>query len=234
MVRTSMGKPYWKKITPLIIVLSCSIGGMAFACLFAFLFSSLSNSYYENNIVFADFNLKYEKTTTITGEVKSISLNDYNKLSPTFCTICNNRGLVFPNTISDGNVSYFCFSEFFYADGRNIYRTELYCNWKFFDQKLFDNEINRLDKLFNNDKTTVYCEDLFSMPSYITEYNYKASFEYAIVDKENLSIHYIYLKGIESLDQIVFDEFLIPTKNLKDTSFPKDDIIKGYYSIYLS
>ena len=228
-----MEKSSRKKIKKiLIIVFACLVGELIFALLVACLSSFIDDYSHENKIIFADAHLKYENTTAIKGNAKPISFEEYNNLSLDFYSICNNRGFIFPKTINKGTITCFDFSEFFYAGGRNIYRTELYLNWKCPDYDCFESENKRLSEILFKGKNAVYCENLFSFPSYVTEYNYESGFEYAILNKDNLTIDYVYLKGIGSIEQIVFEKALAPTNLLKNSSFPRNKIVKGYYSIY--
>lgn len=76
-----------------------------------------------------------------------------------------------------------------------------------------------------------YAEDLFEYPAYVTIYNTNMSFEYALIDEENNSVIYVYLKLCEGADYLP-DKYLPTEFNGKsmlqyDTSWTNQNI---YYA----
>ena len=100
----------------------------------------------------------------------------------------------------------------------------------------FNQEVARLSNVYTIKDSvqmkSVYCIDLFDLPSFVCIYNYNGEFEYALVDESNKRILYIYLKDIKTIDNIIFDKKYAPSKSLSDSLFPKCLISGNYYNIF--
>ena len=194
----------------------------------------VERSSYRNNVSFKNPHLILENLTFINGDITNISSDVFLQKRDNLKTICNNSGLIFPNEAYPGTLSYFEFYESFYADGRTIYRTEIYLKWEFENHEYFIREKERLNDIKHYEKPSFFSKSLFSLPSYTTEYNHEGGFEYALLDETDSVIEYIYLMGVGDKTQIVFDEDKIPIKSPNDSDFPRNMISEGYYSIYIS
>lgn len=173
------------------------------------------------------------KCGTIDGTIHELSYDEYNNDFSDLTEICNHRGKIFPKTINHGNISGFLFSERHTSDAGIMYRSELYLQWTLESHDFFDEEIERLLSISSNNKNVVFTNDLFPLPAYVTEYNEEGGFEYVLLDKSNLTLNYIFLKGVGSYSEIVFNDNYAPHLELKESDFPKNKIYHNSYSIYV-
>ena len=170
---------------------------------------------------------------TIDGTIHELSYEKYNNDFSDLTEICNGRGKIFPKTINHGNLSGFLFSERHTSDAGIMHRSELYLQWVLESQDFFDEEIERLLSISNQNKNIIFTNNLFPLPAYVTEYNDEGGFEYVLLDESNFSLNYIFLKGVGSYSEIVFDDNYAPHLELKESDFPKNKIIHNSYSIYV-
>lgn len=153
----------------------------------------------------------------IDGKPESIKPEDYNHEE--IMNLCNGRGLIFPSNISLGNVSMLAFHEIVLREsGRNyvaVDRYEIFLEWEM-DISFFNQETERLSKIeltrYSKTQNALYSKNLFSLPSYITSYNYTSCFEYAIMEEKTNTIRYICFAEVGSKDYLVFPPEYIPTK----------------------
>ena len=99
------------------------------------------------------------------------------------------------------------------------------------DSTEFEQELSRL-KNIKSQKTIVYSENVFLLPSFVSSYNFWADYEYAIIDEENTTIRYISFSEIGKRSNIVFSLDYAPKKVLKRTDLKKVASITGTYTIY--
>lgn len=187
-----------------------------------------------SKMLFLSYYLTYRSCEIITGQVSEIMIKDYDDKYKFVINNCNYGGLIFPSMIKEGSIKGFFFAEKHYTDEGDISRSELYIEWSFVNNKSYEEEVQRISSIANNDKQVLLSYDLFSLPSYIAEYQWLSGFEYALIDEENLIIRYIYLKEVGTYYQIVFDNEYAPHKWISDSDLPKEQIANGRYSIYWS
>ena len=170
----------------------------------------------------------------IDGKPEKIKLEDYNHEE--IMNLCNGRGLIFPFNISLGNVSMFTFHEIVHKEsGYNVDRYELFLEWEM-DTSFFNQETERLSKIeltrYSKTKNALYSKNLFSLPSYITSYNYTSCFEYAIMEEKTNTIRYVCFTEVGSKDYLVFPSEYVPTKPLIKSDLKNTIGSVLSYSIY--
>ena len=165
----------------------------------------------------------------IGGRPSDILTSEYNyaSLSSTLRT----HGLIFPSKSQSGSIAYFEYFERVKKYKSGIYdRYEIYLEWRM-DSTEFEQELSRL-KNIKSQKTIVYSENVFLLPSFVSSYNFWADYEYAIIDEENTTIRYISFSEIGKRSNIVFSLDYAPKKVLKRTDLKKVASITGTYTIY--
>lgn len=183
-----------------------------------------------------DPEFEFCKMTDITGKPEQIALEQYDY--SLFDELCNKYHTVFPPALIDGYASYFTFYE---AIGGRSYpnRYEIYLEWTM-PADTFYSEVDRLNNAFylgyDGERKLVYSENLFNLPSYVAMYDTCfSSYEYTIIDEQKMTIFYILLYNIGSIEQIVFSKDYAPTKVLKDTDiakYAKNQGLSIYYPVY--
>ena len=182
--------------------------------------------------------------SVIQGSPERISQDEWNetlaRMSERFPS--NYLALVgfWPQEIPEEGTESFFFHEDVKYRNKSSPRDEWYlsCVW---DSARFQAEKERLLSISGpfikgilptfHEKKALGSQDLFPLPACIFVYNDQAIFQYAIFDEVELRIHYIFLDEIGSLDSIVFDKNLAPTKRTIDSDIARD-AFSGYYSIY--
>ena len=143
------------------------------------------------------------------------------------------KGLLFPQSINDGELKAFCFIDEHYYLQRKYYRSELYLSWQM-NEDTFNSEIERISSTETWCNSPKYTTDLFALPAYIAIYNFYGEFEYVIIDETNLTLHYIYLFDIKKYDNLVFKKQLHPKKMLQNSDIDMANEERNYlYSMYM-
>ncbi len=91
-------------------------------------------------------------------------------------------------------------------------------------KEAFDTEIGRLKILGGG--TVIYDTESFNYPAYVTILGYSNTSYYALVDEENLTIHYVLLQLVEESDIDINKDFL--PKDYKCSGEVKDMTINIY------
>ena len=213
------GFPCW--IIILIIVIPLLIF-LSFGVPYIIVYSELSFSLLDS--------LKNYDLSPISGEIIQLSQNDYfNKMS----TINNeiNTYSVFPNAAPKDGVYFFYYGENVKKSHSFIDRAELYvsCKW---DKEEFKEEKTRLETYSGkNEKKPLKSNNLFPLPSFIFSYS-NGYFFYSLVDDSNQQIFYIICMEIGTLESVVFDKSLAPSKSLLNSDVSSFGGSSGSYSVW--
>ena len=187
--------------------------------------------YRDEKPVFDDANV-YGDYEEIVGDIAMIDRSDYSLND--IHVYANNKGLVFPETLPEGESAFFCYHKSCNSDAGIINRAQIYLS-TYYSGGDFSKEINRLSEICVDwaveQKRSVYTETLFAKPAYVLCYNDNSEYEYAIIDKENFNIVYVYFYAIGKKSNLVFDNSLVPDKALKESDFDKALTDRGRYSI---
>ena len=134
---------------------------------------------------------------------------------------------ILPDNVSSGMVDYFFYKETI-ETYMEVDRYEIYvsCTW---DEASFNNEKERLMSLTGHLRNPIMSNDLFCYPACVYLYNYRSIYWYVLFDEPNLKMHYVMLSEIGSLDEVVFNKELAPTKCLYDADFPRTYKEYGYF-----
>lgn len=162
--------------------------------------------------------------SSIEGEPKHIENAEYSLAN--LYKVIYERGLVFPEAITSGEIYYFEYYERV-KSSRGYDRREIYLEWHM-NEHDFDEECQRLSNI-KAYKNIAYSKNLFSLPSYVAVYNFMTEFEYAIVEKDANIIRYVLLDEIGDISNIVFSTDYAPQKVLKNTDLK---IYNGIFTIY--
>ena len=214
--------PKWVKV--LIIVFGSFLGAISSLWIIGGISTLIKNS----SIHYVE-RLKDYKLSKIVGKVGRIESDEYTKKIKEITTINNYRAYeidMLPKDIPS-ETNYFFFAETVQPNKNFHDRFErfLECKWR---EEEFELECKRLESIHNGGKYVLYSEDLFTLPAFVIQYNYSAIFEYALIDKSDFKIYYIWMDEIGSLENIVFDMSFAPTKRLQDSDLAK----KTNYGIY--
>ena len=126
----------------------------------------------------------------------STSIEDYGRfireMGPLYCMSFPDESL-----ISEDNCVFYDKYRF---DGSNTpqYLTYALCT---FSEEVFNLEVSRLADLASE-----YSETYFAIPAYILYLDYVGSSEYALVDENSLSIHYVCFSSNRFLDQLPVED----------------------------
>lgn len=115
----------------------------------------------------------------------------------------NARDELFPRDVSNLNVDSFYFEWELGIVGSADVETLLSVTY---EQDVFSTEIARLQSLVNGE--VVYDEERFSLPAYVTVLGALETSVYALVDTDNLKIHYIYLQLLDKARIDIPNDFL--------------------------
>ena len=117
---------------------------------------------------------------------------------------------LFPESVPSVGTEAFLFAETVKPERSYFDRWEVYvrCLWS---EEGFASEKLRLESFSGPGKGPTARADLFPLPSLVYKYE-SGKFLYALLDESTFSIHYIYLCEVGSIDNIVFEKRLAPTK----------------------
>lgn len=91
-------------------------------------------------------------------------------------------------------------------------RCQIYLQCKMSEEK-YNSEKERLSKISDTyegeTQKIAYDTDNFEYPAYVTAYNFDSGYEYALLDEEKNTIHYIHLRFVPEKN-IVFEQNLLP------------------------
>lgn len=143
--------------------------------------------------------------SSIQGNVEEVGDDEYLQKKSPICAHKTIYCLMFPEHIPAEGAPFFFFSETVksYRDFSDRFEIYLCCEWG--DEK-YAAERERLKDLGLSER-----DDLFPLPSFVYRYDY-GHFLYALFDQSNNAIHYIYLSEVGSIENVVFDRSLAPTK----------------------
>lgn len=191
----------------------------------AALYVSLDAYIESQTVSFQSSRLAGYNLSNIEGSPIKIDTDEYS--FDTLSSVVGKR-VILPVGVNEGVLYYFCY----YEKVKHQYydRYEVFLEWHMTDET-FEQELRRLSSL-KSVKTIAFSEDTFLQPSYIAEYNFWANFEYAILDRENLTIKYVLLREIGDISNVVFSLDYAPTKLLKNTDLKKIASIVGKFTIY--
>lgn len=213
----------------IILVLLIIISQVSGCFLFMAVFESIDEkTNYVETLVHAELCIRdSDVAPVIVGEPQKISKNDYN-YQVLESTLVYEADL-FPRELKYNDNIYFCYIERM----SNDYKLEIYLQCKYTDSE-FEEEIKRIANIHNSacEKYSIYVEDLFELPVYVITYNFFGAFSYALLDGENKTITYVYLRDIEIYNNIVFDMKYAPTKTISESSFPTNLISHYSYNVY--
>ena len=200
--------PRWKKVLILVGVLTpCAIVATWFGLVYlSFTIDDLTLRYTSDELRFRSF-------APIEGSVERISCDEYFDKLELFSNEAPMTAGMFPSAIPDEGSTFFFFSESFrqFLRRHDSYRTEIYLSCPLLE-KQYEDEKNRLQLYETTTGNSCHPRDgLFPFPAYIYLYN-DGRFLYSLLDEPNLTIHYIFLWEIGSIDNVAFDRTLAPTK----------------------
>lgn len=195
----------WKhnKIIILIIIILSSVIGFA-GIWFLVAFINVSSLKYVDD-------LKGYSLSKIQGHVEVIDFESY---SQEISSLKGDKnpvyGSMFPESVPNNRVSFFCYSETVKPNRNYFDRWEVYacCEW---NEKDYINETNRLKDFAGFGNGPTIRNDLFPFTSFVYTYQ-SGEFLYTLFDESSFSIYYIFLCEIGSIENIVFDRALAPTK----------------------
>ena len=169
--------------------------------------------------------------TKPSGSVERIRLEDYDK-EPFAKGSLYNICAVFPEKLTAGEASMACFFDPNYLE-RSSKRGQVYLEWSM-PEGAFSSEVERLQGLVGPwGKTPFWSEDLFALPSCVAEYNHLSGFEYALLDRENSIIRYVWFFDIESVDNLLFPKEWAPSKILRDSDAKDYEMgFDGHFCMY--
>ena len=172
-------------------------------------------------------------TCSIKGTVKNFEISSYPFEDLLTVFEYEDKGYLFPQTISDGEIKAFYYKKKDSYLLRDYYRSEFYLSWKM-DEPTFASEIARISSIETWCKSPKYTTNLFNLPAYIGIYNYYGEFEYAIVDETNRTLHYIYLFDVKKYNNFVFEKDFQPKRMLFDSDIDMTPEERDYlYSMYM-
>lgn len=149
----------------------------------------------------------------IKGSVELVDVDEYSaKIAPLLSQKNPVYGAMFPELIPNSGVAGFFYAETVKPTRNYFDRWEVYvcCKWS---EDEYINEKTRLENFDGMGGGPFFRTDLFPFPSLVYTYQ-SGKFLYALLDEPTFSIHYIYLCEVGTIDNIVFDKKLAPTKPL--------------------
>ncbi len=138
---------------------------------------------------------------------------------------------IFPDSVNKDNVL-----EYKYAESDGLFDgSYLFYLVEKYNEENFNNEVERLNSIkveFKEEtKSILYTEEGFNYPAYVTIYDNNGTSEYALVNKEDSTIIYVFMQLFNESDSNI-DEKYFPVDyhvNKKDT---KRDGYNMYYHFY--
>lgn len=111
---------------------------------------------------------------------------------------------LFPKNIDDYNVTdFYCDYTVYFPVGTGY---EVLLSVKF-DENTYQDEIRRISNL-TEIKKVQYDTNNFILPAYVSTIGYLSSNEYVLVDKENYTLHYLYLQLVDKEEMEINTDFL--------------------------
>ena len=164
------------------------------------------------------------------GSVESIQLKEYDKES--FANGTSYHYAVFPEKLTAGDASMICFFDPVYAE-RSWKRGQVFLEWSM-PADAFSSEVERLQGLVGPwGRTPFWSEDLFALPSCVAVYNDRSEFEYALLDRENSIIRYVWFFDVESVDNLLFPKEWAPSKILRNSDAKDYEMgFDGHFCMY--
>ena len=183
----------------------------------------------------------WKNKVSITGEVVKITKEQYNyneiHVSSRKTEHNESKKEIFPTELHCDEAYFFNYYIAINSDAGPQYRSEVYLECVY-EIDTYNEEIERLGNINEEwseyTKRSVYVEDLFNLPAYVTIYNDDGKFVYALLDSSANRIIYIAFHDVKTIDNIVFDRAYAPYKDINDSSFPKELIHPRYkfYNMY--
>lgn len=161
----------------------------------------------------------------ISGEPRLISRESYFKKREEMTNEVSTD--IYPYTLVNEELYFYYFSETVKPNRFYVDRCEIYisCKW---DSESFSLEKERLATIKGaNGKNPLLSQDLFPFPAYVFIYR-NGHFKYALIDDNELTITYICLLEIGSIENVVFEQSLAPQKRIQDSDLSK----KGEHSVF--
>lgn len=216
-----------KKRKKLIIVLCIVIPTIIQASLIAFFV--FNEPPFE---IYSDYVVNGVQSYEIKGKISKIDDDLYSKeyISEQSNLLLNENYLFFlPNETSCNSSELFVFAQkrtSFNDDGKDHSLVhELYVSF------LFDDYINYqaartslLNMRYGIGAYPQLTNNLFNYQALVFFYNYQSRFTYTIFDDSKLAIVFVSFEAINYKSNIVFDMKYFPSKNIKNSDFPKEKI----------
>ena len=197
---------------------------------------------YVEPVNFNNYEYTMSKSDKIEGELQVVTKSNYNYkdfhviyTSSEESEKCGRE--LFPQELKCDNALFFNYNKKINGSAGEKYRSEVYLEC-IYDIDAFNYEIDRISnincKWSSEFKNSIYVEDLFNLPAYVLSYNDNSFFCYALLDYTNNKIIYIAFHDIKTIDNIVFDNYYAPYKDINDSSFPKELIhpTLKFYNMY--
>ena len=191
------------------------------------------SSNYSSNKLALSATRQYSNYVPINGQPLAKNIDKYNKTDIVDST--NNHCVVFPDSIDNGEISYFVYTSFIIQNDLESPRSEIYLEWNT-NKATFEEELIRVEGIKSSlNKKALHTNNLFSLPGFVVAYNSESMFEYALFEEETNTIRYIYLFDVGDYEYVVFPDLYQPKTLLCDSDLSgRNDIENGAYSIYLN
>ena len=214
-----------KMAIAIVIGLSVGLGGPIGA---AFLWAYLDSTHL--TFSFDKYRGNRDKTKP-SGSVESIQLKEYDRES--FANGTSYHCAVFHEKLTAGEASMACFFDPNYLERSLKRRGQVYLEWSM-PEGAFSSEVERLQGLVGPwGRTPFWSEDLFALLSCVAVYNDLSEFEYALLDRENSVIRYVWFFDVESVDNLLFPKEWAPSKILRDSDAKDYQMsLDGHFSMY--
>ncbi len=185
---------------------------------------------------FDDIECTMLKSEKIDGMIVKITKSQYN-YNDIYISIGGYEKEIFPKELKCTEAYFFNYYKPISSSAGDTYRSEVYLECVY-EIDTYNEEIERISNINKEwskyTKRSVYVEDLFNLPAYVTIYNHDGKFVYALLDSSANRIIYIAFHDVKTIDNIVFDRAYAPYKDINDSSFPKELIHPRYkfYNMY--
>ena len=168
-----------------------------------------------------EFEIYKNRLSSITGEPSNIKKSLYLEKRTEELHELVTVAQIFPADCPEDGTDYFFFAEKVKKHRSYYDRFEAYvmCEW---GDESFSDEIERLLSLIGpNKRKPLISNDLFILSAYVFCYE-KGNFCYSLIDEYEKKIYYVALREVGSLNNIVFDHALAPTKRLQDSDLASE------------
>ena len=184
--------------------------------------------YESYRLYFTNSNHYTSNKTPNFGKVEQISLSLYNKKEIVDYLKCC---AIFPEELSSGEAKMLFFYDPLF-EGDIYIRGEAYLEWSV-DKETFDSEKERISNIEGEQaKHPLWSNNLFSLPGFVTIYNFDSEFEYALFEETTYTIRYIRFADMDSVENLNIQERYAPNLVMKLSDLYDKCTPWGGYNIY--